>query len=460
MATTAPAHSDTAGRESGFKPSPLLQLLKEVPRHSDPSYQQQKQTRGFAEGAQRKPLDQPISRFATSKLAGRLSAVGTREDKFSENGTLSMRRANSRVIGGQPSKAETEEIGHGALAFEPRERLRGRIATPVSSTSSSRTTKLSKRTAVAGSIPAVAISSQQQPIHLPTIKRPSLANELRRRVLLNTSTALREHEKRQRIQEPRIRSPARASSQAGTTRAARVVLIREKGKVSTGGIENGDLPRLVKGIGHREGETVVHQRVREALKKQAKLGTAADNIGTKDDNQFSARRQLQQESSNPSQGSQPSTSTTTNLNDTHTTGSATRNLRRHFTHQKMSHKKEVLERAFGWDSQFIDDMGDIDEQIGRYAAAITERNQEETAPVPIGASVSSSDFVGAVKVAGSIGSKTSSGVLPARGSEWVDEEEGADADTVMLGNGAVRRGRSDQFQRELLFQNSLLDHIY
>ena len=296
---------------------------------------------------------------------------------------------------------------------------RGRTTLP--GITSSTTIRSPKRAAFAEK----EVVQAQQPLHLPTIKRPSLSGELRRRVLLTTSAALRERGKQ--LQERRVRSPARAGSRSslrsgnGKVKGVKGSL---KGRVSMAergvGTGAGDVTRLVKGMCTTADESVVREKVWKILREEEEGERL--NVGS-------------QVVVPPEEEGEP----------THTTGTATRNLRRHFTYQKISHKREVLERAYGWHSQVLDVGGDIGVQMGRFAA----RNQDQTSPMPIGESVSGSEFVGAIKVAGSIASKGSSGVNPQRAAgEWVDEE--GDVDTVMMGDGAVRKGRrGGQFQREL-----------
>ncbi|RPB27691.1 hypothetical protein L211DRAFT_865808 [Terfezia boudieri ATCC MYA-4762] len=308
----------------------------------------------------------------------------------------------------------------GTMSDAPRERgeLQGRTTLAgISST----TICSSKRAASAEK----AVIQVPQPLHLPTIKRPSLSGELRRRVLLNTSAALREREKQ--LKERRVGSPARVGSRSSLRPGngkAKGVKGSLKGRVSMVerevGAGIGDVTRLVKGMCTTADESVVREKVRKILREDEGQGGRL----------YVAHQGevLEEEEA----AGEP----------TYTTGTATHNLRRHFTHQKISHKKKVLERAFGWHSQVLDVGEDIDVQMGRFAA----RNQDETSPVPIGESISGSEFVGAIKVAGSIASKGSSGVNPQLAAgEWVNEE--GDVDTVMMGDGAVRKGRrGGQFQ--------------
>ncbi|KAF8442727.1 hypothetical protein BGX38DRAFT_767380 [Terfezia claveryi] len=312
--------------------------------------------------------------------------------------------------------------GGGTMSDAPRERGGVRGRTTLAGISS--TTICSSKGATSAE---KAVIQVPQPLHLPTIKRPSLSGELRRRVLLNTSAALREREKQ--LKEKRVGSPARVGSRSSLRPGngkAKGVKGSMKGRVSMVerevGAGIGDVTRLVKGMCTTADESVVREKVRKILREDEGQGGSL----------YVAH---QGEVSEEEEEGEP----------TYTTGTATRNLRRHFTHQKISHKKKVLERAFGWHSQVLDVGEDIDVQMGRFAA----RNQDETSPVPIGESVSGSEFVGAIKVAGSIASKGSSGVNPQRAAgEWVNEKRGVD--TVMMRDGAVRKGRREgQFQREL-----------
>jgi len=407
--------SDTSTRQ--HNPSLLVQLLQEVPHRQ--------QRNKLVEGV---PVqDVPVARFpaSTSKLAGRGSGVGgglglgiSGGSWGGGSGAKLALRGGSRVIGigGGPVM---KGGGQGGAVDAPREREkeRGRAALPpIFST----TIRSSKR---ANSAEKAAVQIPQ-PLHLPAIKRPTLSGELRRRVLLNASTSLlREQEKRQHqrvVQESRVMSPARAGSRSSLRNGNGNGRGRGKGRVSVLDIRvetgTGDVTRLAKGMCTTADESVVREKVRKILQEDGEEKKL--NVGHQGE----------------IQGEEP----------TYTTGTATRNLRRHFTHQKISHKKKALERAFGWHSQVLDVGQDINVQIGRFAA----RNQDETSPVPIGESVSGSEFVGAIKVAGSIGSKGSSGVNPQRVvGEWMDEED--DVDAVMVGGGAVRRGKRGQFQRKL-----------
>ncbi|KAF8429053.1 hypothetical protein EV426DRAFT_206830 [Tirmania nivea] len=404
-------------------PSLLVQLLKEVPHRLQ-------RNKLVEDVAAQVDANVPTARFpaSTSKLAGRGSGagpgagaavgMGSRGSGGSwggVDGAKLARRGGSRVIGmgGVPKLVGCGDEGvSGAPGGWEMER--GRTTLPgISSVRSSKRAVSAEK----------AVVQVQQPLHLPTIKRPSLSSELRRRVLLNASTALRERE--EQLQEQRVRSPARAGSRSslrsgnGRGKGGKGSL---KGTVSVAqrgvGTGTGDVTRLVKGMCTTADESVVREKVRKILREDEQVGKL--NV----DHQ---RKEEEEEEGEP----------------TYTTGTATRNLRRYFTHQKISHKKKVLERAFGWHSQVLDVEANIDVQMGRFAA----RNQDGTSPVPIGESASGSEFVGAIKVAGSIGSKDSNGVYLLReAGEWVDEEE-EDVDTVMMRDGTVRKGRrGGQFQ--------------
>ena len=423
-------------------PSLLVQLLKEVPHRQQRNrlVGEEEEEEGVGEGGLVTDASVPVSRFpvSTSRLVGRGSGAGVGSSRGGGggwgggDGVKLARRGGSRVIGvdGMPEMTGCRGGGgSGGMSGSPWERggELGRMTLPGISSTAIRS---SKRAASAEK----AVVQVQQPLHLPTIKRPSLSGELRRRVLLNTSAALQEREKQ--LQEKRVRSPARAGSRSslrsGNGKVKGVkgslkgrVSMAERGVGARVGAGTGDVTRLVKGMCTTADESVVREKVRKILRE--------DEEGERL-NVCSQGEVLEEEEGGEGEGE-----------PTYTTGTATHNLRRHFTHQKISHKREVLERAFGWHSQVLDVGGDIGVQMGRFAA----RNQDETSPVPIGESVSGSEFVGAIKVAGSIASKGSSGVDPQRAAgEWVDEE--GDVDTVMMGDGTVRKGRKGgQFYREL-----------
>ena len=190
-------------------------------------------------------------------------------------------------------------------------------------------------------------------------------------------------------------------------------------KVTT--TETGELTRIVQGLCHTEQEPTKVERVLDP----------ADNMVIHNGN-----IELQE----PNGSGRTPPSATTILNDTHTTGAETRDLRRQFAYQKISYKREALERAFGWHSQIIDDLGQV------VRPSPEAGNKEETAPAPIGENVSGSEkFVGAVKVQGSIGSKGSGSALHSRG---VDAGEAAEIGAGFMGHGTVEGGKSGKFQSE------------
>ena len=414
-----------AGKATGYRErSPLVQLLNELPRYSD----HPRSADHVADKASQVPFDALKPRFSASKLTG---PIGARGSILGAGGFPPMRRSTSRlsagigtVIGAEIGGARNVNLGGVAGENELGE---AHPTHPIHSDIDPhpQTIKPSNNHADGTSVnPSVVAQSTQShgfSAHLPSIKRPNLSDELRRQVLVNASTVLNEHERRQRGQERRVRSPARISSR--TMRAghsSRSLRVGGKApKVTAAG--TGELTRVVKGLCHTEEEPTKVERVLEP----------GDNMVIHNGN-----IELQE----PSGSGRTPPSTTTNLNDTRTTGAETRDLRRQFAYQKISYKREALERAFGWHSQIIDDL----EQVVR--PSLETGNREETAPAPIGENVSGSEkFVGAVKVQGSIGSKGSSSALHSRGA---DSGEAAEIGAGFMGHVTVEGGKSGKLQSE------------
>lgn len=301
------------------------------------------------------------------------------------------------------------------------------------------TIKLSNNPAASTSVsPSIAVRSTQfhgSSAHLSSIRRPKLSDELRRQVLVNASTVLKEHERLQRSQERRVRSPARISSR--TMRAGQNARsLRVKGKVpKVTATETGELTRIVKGLCYTEEEPVVRAKVERLLESEKKLNLRDNIVVNKGDIELLE----------PSASGQTPPSTTTNLNDTHTTGAETWGLRRQFAHQEISYKREALERAFGWHSQIIDNLEALEEQV--VCSPVETGSREEAAPAPMGENVSGGEkFIGAVKVQGSIHSKSSSSALPSRGAYT---GEAAEIETGIMGHSVAGRGKTQcEYQKK------------
>ena len=181
-------------------------------------------------------------RWSTSRLTAGIGALNDAEN-------VGAGHVNSIGITGEnePGKAHSTHPIHSNIDPHPQ------------------TIKLSNNPAASTSVsPSIAVRSTQfhgSSAHLSSIRRPKLSDELRRQVLVNASTVLKEHERLQRSQERRVRSPARISSR--TMRAGQNARsLRVKGKVpKVTATETGELTRIVKGLCYTEEEPVVRAKV-------------------------------------------------------------------------------------------------------------------------------------------------------------------------------------------------------
>ncbi|KAI5808657.1 hypothetical protein DFH27DRAFT_540530 [Peziza echinospora] len=457
----------SSGSSSSVRPSPLIQLLKEVPGYANstqhtavrtrrqPTLSSSSSTRGRLrnlreEGQSETPVEQ-LSSAATSNLVGRrrqtsssLSATfigakpATSTPRTSTAPTPQRRQAVRSHAQKLPDVVALEQ-----RASSPYNTLRVNKAKRAISTQRYPNTSNIK-------LPSTSLSSYN---HLPEIKRPSLSSELRRRVLVNASitrmmpelaaaTPNRRGERSSSNQQQQQRigkSPVNAVGSRGSsrTRKPRVRLpLQEKEADSQ------NLTMLVKGMCHTMEESMVREKLKQFLQHEAQEEDEKKRIekdlGKK---KSSNKPPLEEKKSIPPEA------------DFSMTGASTRVLRQHLTSGKISHKKEVLERAYGWESRFLDES-DIEEQVGR-TAPIHELD-DESAIVPIGESVTSSERgIENIRGAGSVPSKStgtnsadSKMVRLTSGNDWVDVDgpQNPEEDTIIERNGIVRKGAVKVFQ--------------
>ncbi|KAF8471740.1 hypothetical protein BDZ91DRAFT_846379 [Kalaharituber pfeilii] len=414
------------------RPSPLLQLLKEAPRYTD-NFQ------SLPVGSQDAESKTEIPIFATSKLVGRLSAVGTTSGTgvFGVRSGRGMQRISPRTVIGGIGGIEEAKGGKGGVR-ENGIRRSSAVSLPLAPPNPTKVSKSAKRIPSSSGILTIPTSDSSQVEHLssgqlPTIKRPSLKTELRRRVLLNAAAKA----KPMSSVEPRIHSASRSSSRSSMrgNRSARGA--RAKPKVSIAEIGTQDVTKLVKGMCTTEDEIVVREKLSQFL--QSEENAKQKGSGAEEDESRVMPEYHENDYGYDENDDGDIPPPFINVGDA--TGTLTRNLRQHLTSHKISHKKEVLERAFGWHSRLLDEE-DIEEQMGRPVQMLT-RQEEDSVVVPIGESASGSErWIGATKVPGSV---SSGGVQPVRRGEWVTEDE-KNADTVLVGNGKVRKGKRSEFQ--------------